>query len=262
MEFKKIIYEVEQKVATITLNRPEVLNAVNGEMMEEIRQALEEARYDDGVSALMVTGAGHAFSAGGDVKTMPERLKMAPAERREGIRRSGRMVEAFRQTEKPIIAAVNGATVGAGCSIAMACDMRLASEKAKFGLVFVKRGLHPDMGGSFFLPRIVGTGRACEMIFTGKIIDAQEADRIGLINRMIPPDELMGEARELAREIANGPAVAINMSKVAIYKGLETDLEAALDYEAFAQSVCSTTEDAKEGVQSFLERRDPVFKGR
>jgi 2-(1,2-epoxy-1,2-dihydrophenyl)acetyl-CoA isomerase len=262
MEYGKIIYEVEDRVATITLNRPEVLNAVNAEMMEEIRQALETARYDDGVGAVIVTGAGRAFSAGGDVKTMPERLKMEPAQRRDSIRRSGRMVEAFRKIEKPVIAAVNGAAVGAGCSMAMACDMRIASEKSKFGLVFVKRGLHPDMGGSFFLPRIVGTARACEMIFTGKIIDAQEADRIGLVNRVVPPDSLMEEARSLAREIAAGPGVAIGMSKIAIYKGLETDLEAALDYEAFAQSICSRTEDAKEGIQSFLENRQPVFKGR
>lgn len=262
MEYKNIIYQVENRVACLTFNRPDVLNAVNAEMMAEIQHALEDARYDEGVGAVTVTGAGRAFSAGGDVKTMPERLKMNPVDRRANIRKSSRMITAFQQIEKPVIAAVNGAAVGAGCSIAMACDIRLASEKAKFGLVFVKRGLHPDMGGSYFLPRIVGTGRACEMIFTGKIIDAQEADRIGLVNRVVPPEKLMDEARTLAEEIANGPAVAIGISKVAIYKGLESDLEAALDYEAFAQSICSQTEDAKEGVQSFLEGREPVFKGR
>lgn len=262
MDYEHIVYEVENKVATLTLNRPDALNAVSQEMMEEIRRALEAARGDDGVGAIIVTGSGRAFSAGGDVKTMPERLKLRPADRRASIRRSSRMIMTFQQIEKPIIAAVNGAAVGAGCSIAMACDMRIASQKARFGLVFVKRGLHPDMGGSFFLPRIVGAARACEMIFTGKIIDAQEADRIGLVNRVVPPEKLMQEARALAEEIARGPAVAIGISKIAIYKGLEADLEAALDYEAFAQAICSQTEDAKEGVQSFLEGRDPVFKGR
>lgn len=262
MEYKNIIYQVENRVAYLTFNRPDALNAVNAEMMAEILHALEDARYDEGVGAVTVTGAGRAFSAGGDVKTMPERLKMNPVERRANIRKLSRMITAFQQIEKPVVAAVNGAAVGAGCSIAMACDIRLASEKSKFGLVFVKRGLHPDMGGSYFLPRIVGTGRACEMIFTGKIIDAQEADRIGLVNRVVPTEKLMEEARTLAEEIANGPAVAVGISKVAIYKGLESDLEAALDYEAFAQSICSQTEDAKEGVQSFLEGREPVFKGR
>ncbi len=262
MDCKNIIYEVKNGVVTITLNRPEVLNAVNAELLEEVRLALEEARYDNEVAAVIVTGAGRAFSAGGDVKTMPERLKIKPAQRREGLRKSSRMVIAFQQIEKPVIAAVNGAAVGAGCSMVMACDIRIASEKAKFGLVFVKRGLHPDMGGSYFLPRIVGTARACEMIFTGKIIDAREADRIGLVNRVVPHENVMSEARELAEELARGPAVAIGMSKTAIYKGLESDLEAALDYEAFAQAICSQTEDAKEGVQSFLENRDPVFRGR
>lgn len=171
------------------------------------------------------------------------------------------MIMAFRQIEKPVIAAINGAAVGAGCSIAMACDIRIASEKAKLGLVFVKRGLHPDMGGSYLLPRLVGAGRACEMIFTGKIIDAREADRIGLVNRVVPPEKVMEEARALAEEIARGPSIPIGMSKVAIYKGLESDLESMLDYEAFAQAICSQTEDAKEGVESFLEGRDPVFKG-
>ena len=172
------------------------------------------------------------------------------------------MVMAFQQIEKPVIAAVNGVAVGAGCSIAMACDMRIAAQNARFGLVFVKRGLHPDMGGSFFLPRIVGTARACEMIFTGKIIDADEADRIGLVNRVVPSDKVMEEARLLAEQIAGGPSVAMGMSKISIYQALDSDLNAALDYEAFAQSICSQTEDAKEGVLSFLEKRDPVFKGR
>lgn len=262
MAYEYIIYEVERRVATITLNRPEALNAVNADMMEEIRQALEGAGYDKEVGAIIITGAGRAFSAGGDVKTMPERLKLKPAERREGMKKSSRMVLAFQRIEKPIIAAINGAAVGAGCSIAMACDMRIASQKAKFGLVFVKRGLHPDMGGSFFLPRIVGAARACEMIFTGRIIDAYEADRIGLVNRVVPHEEVMEEAQALAGEIARGPAVAIGLSKTAIYRGLGSDLEAALDYEAFAQAVCSQTEDAWEGVQSFLDGRDPVFKGR
>ena len=172
-----------------------------------------------------------------------------------------RIVLAMRDCPKPLIAAVNGAAAGAGMNLALACDMRIASSAAKFSQAFVKRGLAPDWGGSYFLPRVVGMAKACELIFTGDTIDAAEALRLGVVNAVVAPDELMAEAYKLARKIAAGPPVAIQISRRAIYHNQEVDLRAALEFETFAQGVCRDTEDAKEGVKAFVEKRAPVFRG-
>ena len=164
--------------------------------------------------------------------------------------------------EAPVIAAVNGAAAGAGMNLALGCDIRLASTAAKFTQAFVKRGLHPDWGGTYFLPRLVGMAKACELIFTGEIIDAQEALRLGIVNAVYAPEELMPAAYELARKIASGPPVAIRLAKRALYHSEETDLRGALEFETFAQNVCSETEDAREGIRAFVEKRAPSFKGR
>jgi 2-(1,2-epoxy-1,2-dihydrophenyl)acetyl-CoA isomerase len=169
---------------------------------------------------------------------------------------------AMRDAAKPVIAAVNGAAAGAGMNLALGCDIRLASTAAKFTQAFVKRGLHPDWGGTYFLPRLVGMAKACELIFTGEIIDAQEALRLGIVNAVYSPEELMPAAYELARKIAAGPPVAIRLAKRALYHSEETDLRGALEFETFAQNVCSETEDAREGIRAFVEKRAPSFKGR
>jgi 2-(1,2-epoxy-1,2-dihydrophenyl)acetyl-CoA isomerase len=168
----------------------------------------------------------------------------------------------MRDCPKPIIAAINGAAAGAGMSLALACDMRIASSAAKFAQAFVKRGLHPDWGSTYFLPRVVGMAKACELIFTGDTIDATEALKLGIVSAVVAPEELMPEARKLAGKIAAGPPVAIQLAKRALYHNLEVDLRAALEFETFAQNVSKETEDAKEGVKAFMEKRAPVFRGR
>jgi 2-(1,2-epoxy-1,2-dihydrophenyl)acetyl-CoA isomerase len=172
-----------------------------------------------------------------------------------------RCILAMRDCPKPIIAAINGAAAGAGMNLALACDMRIASTAAKFSQAFVKRGLAPDWGGSYFLPRVVGVAKASELIFTGDSIDAAEALRLGIVNSVVAPEELIAAATKLARKIAAGPPVAIALAKRAIHHNLEADLRSALEFETFAQGVCRETEDSREGVKAFMEKRAPVFRG-
>jgi len=171
-------------------------------------------------------------------------------------------VLALRDAPKPVIAAVNGAAAGAGFNLALCCDIRLASTAAKFSQAFVKRGLHPDWGGTYFLPRVVGTAKACELIFTGAIIDAEEALKLGIVSAVHAPEALMPAALGLARKIAEGPPIAIRLAKRGIYHNLECDLRQALEYETFAQNICFETEDATEGIRAFVEKRAPSFRGR
>jgi 2-(1,2-epoxy-1,2-dihydrophenyl)acetyl-CoA isomerase len=183
-----------------------------------------------------------------------------PSERWAPIR--DRIILALRDSPKPVIAAVNGAAAGAGMNLALACDVRIASSTAKFSQAFVKRGLAPDWGGTWFLPRIVGNAKACELIFTGDTIDAAEALRLGIVNAVTAPEELMAEAYKLAGKIASGPSVAIQLAKRAILHSQDVDLRAGLEFETFAQGICRDTGDAKEGVKAFVEKRAPVFRGR
>jgi 2-(1,2-epoxy-1,2-dihydrophenyl)acetyl-CoA isomerase len=264
MTYKCLLYAVEDRIATLTLNRPERLNALGDSLREDLHEAVTRAAADPDVGVLVVTGAGRGFCSGGDVKAMSERDQSGavppPSERWAPIR--DRVVLALRDCPKPVIAAVNGAAAGAGMNLALACDMRIASTAAKFAQAFVKRGLTPDWGGSWFLPRIVGVAKACELILTGESIDAAEALRLGIVNAVVAPEALMAETYQLARKIADGPAVAIQLAKRAIHHNRDVDLRAGLEFETFAQSICRTTEDAKEGVRAFVEKRAPRFRGR
>jgi 2-(1,2-epoxy-1,2-dihydrophenyl)acetyl-CoA isomerase len=264
-DYKCLIYEVKDAIATLTLNRPERLNALGDTLRDDLYDAVLRASQDAEVRVMVVTGAGKGFCAGGDVKAMNDakegRTPARPLEDKVAPLRD-RVLLAMRDAPKPVIAAVNGAAAGAGMNLALGCDLRLASTAAKFTQAFVKRGLHPDWGGTYFLPRLVGMAKACELIFTGEIIDAQEALRLGIVNAVYAPEELLPAVYELARRIAAGPPVAIRLAKRALYHSEETDLRGALEFETFAQNVCSETEDAREGIRAFVEKRAPAFKGR
>jgi enoyl-CoA hydratase/carnithine racemase len=263
MDFEHLIYKVDNLVATITLNRPETLNALTPGMRKSFAAVLELAENDDNVRVIVITGAGKGFCSGGDVKAMNEARKSGKAsvmdDRIDPIR--DRIVMALRDSTKPIIAAVNGAAAGAGMNIALACDIRIAADTAKFGETFSRRGLHPDWGGTYFLPRIVGTAKACELIWSGKMINAQDALELGIVSQLETPDALMTTTLEMANSFAAGPPIVIRMAKRAIYRSLDSTLREALEYETYAQNTCSGTQDAKEGIAAFVEKREPVFTG-
>lgn len=263
-DFSCLRYERQGHVAVVTLNRPERMNAFGGAMKQEIVLAMQRAENDAEVRVIVLTGAGAAFCAGGDVKEMTEvRASGAGRSLREKTRpaRDDALL-AIHEATKPVIAAVNGAAAGAGMNLALATDIRLASTKARFSQAFVKRGLSPDTGATFFLPRIVGLSKACELVFTGDTVDAAEALRLGIVSRVLEPEALMPEAMALAGRIAEGPPVAIQLAKQALHRGAEGGIRDALARETAAFNVCSDTEDAREGADSFLEKRPAVFKGR
>jgi len=264
MIYECLFYEAKDGIATLTLNRPERLNALGGTLRQDLFDAVTRAGADPEVRVMVVTGAGKGFCSGGDVKAMGE-AKAAQRERPliEKIAPGrDRTLLAMREAPQPIIAAVNGAAAGAGMNLALGCDIRIASTAAKFTQAFVKRGLHPDWGGTYFLPRVVGMAKACEMIFTGEVIDAAEALRLGIVSRVVAPEELMPTAYDVARRIAAGPPVAIRLAKRSLYANEDLDLRGALQIETMAQNICFETEDATEGIRAFGEKRAPMFKGR
>jgi 2-(1,2-epoxy-1,2-dihydrophenyl)acetyl-CoA isomerase len=264
MTYECLLYERKDGIATLTLNRPDRLNALGGTLRQDLFDAVTRAGADPDVRVMVVTGAGKGFCSGGDVKAMGEAKagqrerplieKIAPGR--------DRTLLAMREAPQPIIAAVNGAAAGAGMNLALGCDIRIASTAAKFTQAFVKRGLHPDWGGTYFLPRVVGMAKACEMIFTGDVIDAAEALRLGIVSRVVAPEELLPTAYDLARRIAAGPPVALRLAKRSLYANEDLDLRGALQIETMAQNICFETEDATEGIRAFGEKRVPVFKGR
>lgn len=260
MSYETIIVERKGSIATLTLNRPEKLNALNVKMIEELESALLGILKDKNARVLVITGAGRGFCSGADVRDMAQ--APSPVGIRYLAQTAHKIILALTDLEKPVIAKVNGVAVGFGFSLALGADMIIASEKARFGVIFSRIGLIPDGGSLFHLPRLVGPAKAKELIFTAKIFDAEEAEKIGVINRAVPADELDREVDTLAKQLAEGPTVAFGIAKKIINKGLNMDLSSVLESEAFGQTITGTTEDAREGVMAFLEKRKAEFKGR
>lgn len=267
MEFTEILFERQGPVAIMTLNRPETRNAISSpEIIEEIESVCRTVNADLSVRVLVITAKDPAFSAGGNVKDMAARQGMfggTPARIAENYRREiQRIPLAVHEVAVPTIAAVNGPAIGAGCDLALMCDMRVASEKARFGETFVSVGLIPGDGGAYFLPRAVGMARACEMTFTGEIIDARKAQAIGLVNDVAPHDQFLDRALDLARKIAAKPPEALRLAKRLLYAGQSLNLRQLLDYSASCQALCHHTEDHFEALSAMFEKRDPVFRGK
>jgi enoyl-CoA hydratase/carnithine racemase len=267
MEFQSIIYTKEEGIATITLNRPQALNSFTPMMQQEWITAIEDASRDDEVRVLVLTGAGRAFCAGMDLRAEGERFaestSLSPFHIMQHMRDNIHgLALNLANLNKPYIGAINGAAVGGGMDFASMCDIRIASEKAKFSMAYVRMGMVPAGGGCYFLPRIVGIAKACELIWTGRMMDAEEALRIGYVSRVVPHDELEAATKELATQLAKGPSVAIRLAKHLIYRCLDLDLVRALEDHQTAMLIAQSTEDAKEGPLAFIEKREPVFKGR
>jgi 2-(1,2-epoxy-1,2-dihydrophenyl)acetyl-CoA isomerase len=261
--YENINVEFDAGIVTVTLNRPEKLNAFAGHMRRDLAEALEHAGSDPEVRVVVVTGAGRAFSTGADVKYMEQLMERGEVEEFKRLLGAGRRVlTAMRQMLKPVVGAVNGPAYGAGFNLALACDMRLAAESATFSQSFVKVGLHPDWGGSFFIPRAVPSNIACEMFFLGDPVDAQRAYQLGLVNRVVADAELLPETRKLAERLRDAPHASVAAAKRAVYMSEEESLERMLQYETEAQLQCFQSRDARERVRAFLERRAPRIEAK
>jgi enoyl-CoA hydratase/carnithine racemase len=275
MEFQNILFKKENGVATVVLNRPEASNTINLDMKDEIIKAIQEVSQDDKTRVLVVTGAGRTFCAGGDFRPSKVRAKeiavkdaedMAPAY--DAVRQGNVLPDvieltlALQRLGKPTIAMVNGAAVGQGFDLALACDIRIGSTDSRFMMGFVRMGLPPATGGAWLLPRIVGLGKAMQYIFTGDWCDAQEAYRIGLLNELVPAEHLLEETMKLASRMAAGPPIALRLSKQEVYRAQETDLETSLAFATACSFIAAASDDHKEGIKALAERRVPIFKGK
>jgi enoyl-CoA hydratase/carnithine racemase len=271
MNYETLIYEKADGIARITLNRPEKLNALGYPMEPEIGMVTDEAARDDDVRVLIITGAGRGFCAGGDfryTKLRAHEVKPEEAEiRGEGVR--GRLLQSIiggimtlQRMDKPTIAMVNGPAVGGGFDLAMACDLRIGSPNTRFMVAFTRIGLVPATGGAWFLPRIVGLPKALELLYTGDFVEAEEAYRIGLLNKLVPAEKLDEETMALARKMVKNPPMSLRLDKFMVYKGLGTDLETALGLGVTCENMCLQSEDHLEGLMAFAEKRPPVFRGK
>ncbi len=262
-DFKAILYKLENDVAWVTMNRPEQRNAVNAEMREELISVLTDARTNGGIRALVLTGTGKGFCTGADLSGPRGQGPSGPGAIRDAMKGSSqRLIRALWELEKPVVAAVNGVAAGLGSHLAFASDFVIAAADARFIEVFVRRGIAVDAAGAFLLPRLVGLQKAKELVFFGDDLSAEEAQRIGLVSKVVSADRLEAAARDWAERLATGPTFAIGMSKRLLNRSLESAFETALEEEAMAQALVSQSEDTREGMLAFMERRTPLFKGR
>ena len=260
MQFENILYEKKNGVAWITINRPQVMNALDIESRKEILSALLDADSDEEIRAVVLTGAGDkAFSAGADLRIFRD---MTPREARRYVKLAKQVARTIETLSKPVIAVVKGYAFGGGLELALSCDLIIASEDARFGQTEINVGLIPGVGGTQRLPRAVGIRKAKEMIYTGQVIDAQEAYRLGLVNKVVPREKLDGTLNELLGQMLSKSPLILRLAKQAVNKAFEADLASGLDYESELFIYCFTTEDQKEGAKAFLEKRRPEFKGR
>lgn len=259
---KELIYTCDKGIVTLTINRPESMNAWTRASMLEMRDVISLINNDNNTKVLIITGVGASFCAGGDIGLLDSVGLGGKDTRRRIVEPLGMIASVLHMFRHPTIAAINGGAVGGGLSLAMLCDIRIASDKAKLGAAWVRRALVPDVGATYLLPRTIGVDRALMLAFTGEIIDAIEAERIGLVTRVVPHEELMQITNELATKIANGPSVAIELMKRGIYRGMKNDLETQLDFETYAMNVCFKTEDFRESIKAFKESRKASFRGK
>jgi 2-(1,2-epoxy-1,2-dihydrophenyl)acetyl-CoA isomerase len=257
-----VLESMQDGLALLVMNRPDRLNALNSELAVALSEALGRAAENPSVRVVVLTGAGRAFCAGGDLGLIGKGRQSGNLAGLEPVLRAGmQIVLKIRTMPKPVIAAVNGAAAGAGMNVALAADIRIAAEEASFGQNFAKVGLYPDYGGTFFLPELVGPAKAAEMFYTGDMIDARTAERLGLVSRVVPGAQLETEVRTLAVKIAQGPPIAIRAAKAALFASKRTQLEQALEEEVRYQLECFRSEDCAEGISAFFEKRAPRFRG-
>lgn len=259
MVYENVLLEKEERIAILSINRPKAMNALNNETLLEIKSAIEEIKADPSVDVVIITGAGKAFVAGADISFMQNLTAIEGRAFGALGQEVFRMIEAI---EKPVIAAVNGFALGGGCELAMCCDFRIASTSAKFGQPEVGLGITPGFGGTQRLPRLVGTGMAKQLLYTADIIDAVEALRIGLVNSVIEPEELMEYVKKIAKRIASKAPVAVRLCKVAAGEGMQVDIDRSMTIEADVFGLCFATTDQKEGMTAFVEKRKAQFTGK
>ncbi|MBW1679692.1 MAG: enoyl-CoA hydratase/isomerase family protein [Deltaproteobacteria bacterium] len=260
MEFKTIVYEKDDGIGTITLNRPKSMNAISNKVVSELDQVISKIAKDEEISVVIITGSEKVFAAGADIKEISGIKTPIEAHRFEvSIHALFNKIESI---EKPVIAAVNGLALGGGCELTLVCDIRIAAENAVFGQPEIKIGVIPGAGGTQRLPRLIGVGRAKVLLYTGDSIDAREAYRIGLANKVVPVESLMDEAKKMAFKLKSQPPYALKITKMAVNEGINMDLQSALNYEARCFEIIFSTEDRKEGLRAFLEKTKPIFKGK
>jgi enoyl-CoA hydratase/carnithine racemase len=261
--YENVLVEVAEGIGTLTLNRPDKLNAFAGSMRQEIASAVRELAAIPAVRVVVITGAGRAFCAGADIAYMKDLTASGDVAGFRGLVEAGReVVTAIRSTLKPVIASVNGPAAGGGANLVLACDLRIASDRAAIGQTFNRIGLHPDWGGTFFLPRLVGAAKALELIFAGDMVPAEEALRLGLFTRVVPHEQLAAVTHEVALGLARKPPKALALAKKAVYASDRHTLDDQLDMELAHQLACFQSEDAREGLAAFLEKRQAEFRGR
>jgi 2-(1,2-epoxy-1,2-dihydrophenyl)acetyl-CoA isomerase len=260
---EQLRFDIHERVATLTLNRPEKLNAFTQEMIDAWAAALAECRDNDAVHVIVVTGAGRAFCAGGDLAEMRERVEQSPFEQKDFIwNHVHRIATTLELIDKPVIAAVNGTANGAGMDMALMCDLRFAAESATFAEGYVKLGLVPGDGGAWFLPRLVGTAKALELLWTGDSVNAQEALELGIVTRVIPDADLLNDTYAFAQRVANNPTMAVRAIKRLVYQGQRADLRTHLDAVSSLMGITGSSHDHREALQAIAEKRKPVFEGR